>query len=58
MPPTSALPNCRPVLGQATATGYQTEITQEDIVQALDAGTVVGDDHVQCQLQGYVSPES
>jgi uncharacterized protein len=42
----------------ATETGYLSEVTDAEIAQALDAASAIGDDKIQQQSQGYVSPES
>jgi predicted metalloprotease len=45
-------------VANAVATGYLSQITREEIAQSLDAAQSVGDDRIQRQTQGYVSPES
>jgi predicted metalloprotease len=39
-------------------TGFLEPITQDQVNQALDAATAVGDDRIQEQTQGQVSPET
>ncbi len=42
----------------AVGTGYLEPITGEQVAQALDAASVVGDDRIQQQMQGWVNPET
>ena len=44
--------------GGAVATGFIEELTEADIADGLDAAAAIGDDRIQEQAQGQVSPES
>ncbi|MDQ2673910.1 MAG: neutral zinc metallopeptidase, partial [Chloroflexota bacterium] len=42
----------------AQSTGFLEPLTREQIAQALDAASVIGDDRIQEQTQGQVTPET
>jgi predicted metalloprotease len=44
--------------GNAVETGFLQPLSQEQIGQALDAASVIGDDRIQEQTQGQVNPET
>jgi len=44
--------------GNAVATGYLEPLSRDQINQALDAASAIGDDRIQEQTQGQVTPET
>lgn len=42
----------------AVQTGYLTQVTPEDLAEALSAAQAVGDDSIQSRTQGYVQPDA
>lgn len=44
--------------GNAAATGYLEPLTRSQVVDALDAAAAVGDDRIQAEAEGKVTPES
>jgi predicted metalloprotease len=42
----------------AVATGYLAQVSDQDIADSLKAAESVGDDRIQSETQGYVSPET
>jgi len=45
-------------ISHAVETGYLSQVTDQEITESLDAAAAVGDDRIQSQTQGYVSPET
>ncbi len=45
-------------VSHAFETGYLSQVTDQEISQSLDAAASLGDDRVQREKQGYVSPET
>lgn len=42
----------------AVLTGYIDQVTNQDIEQSINAAAAIGDDRIQSETQGYVSPET
>lgn len=45
-------------MNNAVETGYIDQVSDQDIEQSLNAAAAVGDDRIQSETQGYISPET
>ena len=45
-------------VGHALETGFVEDITRQDVADALDTASAIGDDRIQERTQGQVNPET